>query len=130
MLFQRNKPPQDPKALGQWGEKQARVFLEKQGLACVECNFKCRSGEIDLIMTQSDKTLVFVEVKTRASERHHSVESAITLAKKKRMTRAARYYVGIHELAHRPLRFDVITISLSTPGDIRHYPNAWVPSFI
>lgn len=127
MPFQRNKPPKDPKALGQWGEKQARVFLEKQGLACVEKNFKCRSGEIDLIMTQPDKTLVFVEVKTRASEMHHPVESAITLAKKRRMTRAARYYVGIHDLSHRPLRFDVITISLSVPGEIRHYPNAWVP---
>ena len=127
MLFPWNKPPQDPKALGQWGEKQARVFLEKKGLACVECNFKCLSGEIDLIMTQSDKTLVFVEVKTRASESYDSAESAITFAKKQRMTRAARYYVGIHDLTHRPLRFDVITISLSTPGDIRHYPNAWVP---
>jgi putative endonuclease len=127
MLFPWNKPPQDPKALGQWGEKQARIFLEKKGFACVECNFKCLSGEIDLIMTQSDKTLVFVEVKTRASESYDSAESAITFAKKQRMTRAARYYMGIHDLTHRPLRFDVITISLSTPGDIRHYPNAWVP---
>ena len=128
MWFRRNKPPEDPKALGRWGEKQARAFLEKQGLACVECNFTCQSGEIDLIMTQSDKTLVFVEVKTRTSETHSSVESAITLAKKQRMTRAARYYAGIHRLTDRPLRFDVITISVSTPGDIRHYPNAWVPA--
>lgn len=127
MLFQRNKPPQDPKALGRWGEKQARVFLEKRGLACVENNFRCQSGEIDLIMAESDRTLVFVEVKTRTSESHHPVESAITLAKKQRMTRAARYYVGVHDLADRPLRFDVITISLSKPGDIRHYPNAWIP---
>jgi putative endonuclease len=127
MLFRRNKPPQDAKALGQWGEKQAQAFLEKQGLACVECNFHCRSGEIDLIMMDSDKTLVFVEVKTRASETHHSVESAITFPKKQRMTRAARYYVGIHSLSDRPLRFDVVTISVSTPCDIRHYPNAWVP---
>jgi putative endonuclease len=128
MWFRRNKPPQNPKALGRWGEKQARRFLEKQGMACVESNFTCKSGEIDLIMTKSDKTLVFVEVKTRTSEMHHDVESAITLAKKWRMTRAARYYVGIHGLTDRPLRFDVITILTDTPGDIRHYPNAWVPA--
>jgi len=127
MLFRRNKPPQDPKALGQWGETQAKGFLEKQGLALVERNFTCQSGEIDLIMTDSDQTLVFVEVKTRTSEVHHAVESAITHAKKQRMTRAACYYVGIHDLSGRPLRFDVITISVSRAGDIRHYPNAWTP---
>ncbi|MCF7973573.1 MAG: YraN family protein [Phycisphaerae bacterium] len=127
MWFRRNRPPRDPKALGRWGEKQAQAFLETQGLVCVERNFTCQSGEIDLIMTDSDKTLVFVEVKTRTSEDHHAVESAITFAKKRRMTRAAGFYVGIHDLAHRPLRFDVITISASVPGDLRHYPNAWVP---
>ncbi len=128
MWFRRSKPPEDPKALGRWGEEQARVFLEKQGLVCVDRNFTCQSGEIDLIMTQSDKSLVFVEVKTRTSEVHYPVESAITLAKKQRMTRAARYYVAIHRLTDRPLRFDVITLSVCTPGDIRHYPNAWVPA--
>ncbi len=128
MWFRRNKPPSDPKALGRWGETRARGFLEKLGYVYVECNFTCQSGEIDLIMLLPDKTLGFVEVKTRASEMHHSVESAITLAKKQRMTRAARYYVGIHGLTDRPLRFDVITISAGTPVDLRHYPNAWVPA--
>lgn len=127
MLFRRDKPPQDPKALGRWGEKQARMFLEKKGLACVDSNFMCQSGEIDLIMTESDKTMVFVEVKTRATESHHTVESAITFAKKQRMTRAAKYYVAIHDLADRPLRFDVITISLDRPDHVHYYPNAWVP---
>jgi putative endonuclease len=127
MWFRQDKPPQDPKALGLWGEKQAQAFLEKQGWVCLERNFICRSGEIDLIMTDSDRTLVFVEVKTRTSETHHVVESAITFAKKKRITRAAGYYVSIHDLGDRPLRFDVITISVNTPGDIRHYPKAWVP---
>lgn len=127
MWFKINKPPKDPKALGQWGEALARRFLEKQGMSCIEENYACKSGEIDLIMGMPDKTLVFVEVKTRSSEAYDKIESSITYAKKKCITRAARYYVGIHDLTDRPLRFDVIVIHAPQPDQIRHYLNAWVP---
>lgn len=92
-------------------------------------NFLCKTGEIDLIMVDTDGTLVFVEVKTRASEDFAPSESAVTSAKKTRMLRAARYFLASHKIDDRPYRFDVVTIVLAEkgPAEIRHYENAFVP---
>ena len=61
---------------------QAEKFLRKKGFKILTRNFNCRTGEIDLIMTDSDGTTVFVEVKTRADEVFADAESAITEVKK------------------------------------------------
>ena len=92
-------------------------------------NFSCKTGEIDLIMVDTDGTLVFVEVKTRANESFGPSESAITAAKKNRMHRAARYFLATHDIENRPFRFDVMTIVLGEKGrpQIRHYENVFVP---
>ena len=82
-----------------------------------------------MIMVDSDGTIVFVEVKTRADESFSSSESAVTSAKKTRMLRAARYFISTHNIEDRPFRFDVVTIVLGQKGrpEIRHYENAFVP---
>ena len=129
MLANRRKLLADTKRLGRWGEKRCERFLRRKGLKTLSRNFSCKSGEIDLIMVDSDGTVAFVEVKTRASEHFGPSESAITSAKKTRMLRAARYFLATHEIDDRPLRFDVVTIVLGEKGrpQIRHYENAFVP---
>ena len=117
------------KSLGRWGEKRCEKFLKRKGLKTLTRNFSCKTGEIDLIMVDIDRTLVFVEVKTRANEDFSSSESAVTTVKKTRILRAARYFLATNEIEDRPCRFDVVTIVLGEkgPGQIRHYENAFVP---
>lgn len=115
--------------LGQWGEKRCERFLKRKGLKVLARNVLCRTGEIDLVMADTDGTLVFIEVKTRANEDFSPSESAVTSAKRTRMLRAARYFLATHHIEDRPFRFDVVTIVLGQkrPAQIRHYENAFVP---
>jgi putative endonuclease len=119
----------DRKLLGRWGEKRCEKFLKRKGLKTLTRNFSCKTGEIDLVMVDKDRTLVFVEVKTRASEDFSPSESAITPAKKARMLRTARHFLATNNIENRPFRFDVVTIVLGEKGpeEIRHYENAFTP---
>lgn len=129
MLLKKRKLLADPKLLGQWGEKRCEKFLKSKGFKTLTRNFSCKTGEIDLIMTDIDGSIVFVEVKARANEDFGPAESVITPAKKARLFRAARYFLATHNIEDRPYRFDVVTIVLGQtgPAQIRHYENAFVP---
>ena len=129
MLLHIRKLLADRKLLGQWGEKRCEKFLKRKGLKKLTRNFSCKTGEIDLVMVDTDRTIVFVEVKTRADESFAPAESVITPAKKNKMYRTARYFLTIHEIENRPFRFDVVTIVLAPtgPAQIKHYENAFVP---
>jgi putative endonuclease len=129
MLLHRRKLLTDRKLLGQWGEKRCEKFLKRKGLKKLARNFSCKTGEIDLVMVDTDRTIVFVEVKTRANESFGPPESSITPAKKARLLRTARYFLTIHKIEDRPFRFDVVTIVLAptSPAQIKHYKNAFVP---
>ena len=129
MVLNKRKLLADRKLLGRWGEKHCRGFLKRKGLKTLTRNFSCKTGEIDLIMIDTDRTIVFIEVKTRADETFNSVESSITAPKKARLVRTARYFLATHNIDDRPLRFDIVTIVLGQKGrpQIRHYQNAFVP---
>jgi putative endonuclease len=129
VLWNKRRLLVDKKLLGRWGEKRCEKFLKHKGLKTLARNFRCKTGEIDLVMVDADGTLVFVEVKTRANEDFSPSESAITSAKKTRMLRAARYFLSTNHIEDRPFRFDVVTIVLAEkgPAQIRHYENAFVP---
>jgi len=126
-LFKKKSAPPDRAARGKWGEKHCLSYLKKKGFKFLDHNFRCRQGEIDLIMADSDGTVVFVEVKTRENEDFTDTEDVITFAKKSRMKKAARLFLAKHKIEDRPLRFDVVTIVLNRPGPdrIKHYPNAF-----
>ena len=128
-LLNKRKLLADRKLLGRWGEKRCEKFLKRKGLKKLARNFSCKTGEIDLVMVDTDRAIVFVEVKTRADESFAPAESVITPAKKNKMYRAARYFLTIHKIEDRPFRFDVVTIVLSQtgPAQIKHYKNAFVP---
>jgi putative endonuclease len=129
MVLNRHKLLADRKLLGQWGEKHCHGLLKRKGLKTLTRNFSCKTGEIDLIMVDTDSTIVFIEVRTRADETFGSVESSITAPKKARLIRTARYFLATHNIDDRPLRFDIVTIVLGSKGppQIRHYQNAFVP---
>ena len=128
-LLNKGKLLSDRRRLGQWGEKRCERYLKKKGFKRLARNFSCKSGEIDLVMVDSNGAVVFIEVKTRADESLTPTETVVTLAKKDRLNRAARYFLASHNIENRPFRFDVVTIVLGQkgPAQIRHYENAFVP---
>jgi len=129
ILLNKRKLFADRKLLGRWGEKRCEKFLKRQGLKKLTNNFSCKTGEIDLVMVDTDSSIVFVEVRTKADESFSSAEASITSAKKDKLFRTARYFLARHKIENRPFRFDVVTIVLGRTGrpQVRHYENAFIP---
>ena len=115
--------------LGQWGEKRCEKFLERKGLRKLAHRFACKAGEIDLVMADTDGTIVFVEVKTRANEDFTPAELVVTNTKRKRLISASRYFIETYNIHDRPFRFDVVTVVLNKTKheQIKHCHNAFVP---
>lgn len=93
---------------GRWGEELAAKFLRKKHYRLVETNFRCRMGEIDLIV-ENRHFLVFVEVKLRKSSRFAEAMEFVDLRKQERLKTTAMLYLSQHE-TEKPCRFDVIEI--------------------
>lgn len=100
-------------ASGRRGEDLAHRFLQKQGFVVVARNYRARSGagELDLVGWDGD-TLVFVEVKTRASEEFGSPDRAVGEDKRDRLMRAAREYARRAGADWRRVRFDIVNVVL------------------
>ena len=97
--------------IGKAAEQQALSYLAQQGLELLQCNYRCRRGEIDLIM-QHQNTLVFVEVRKRGSRHFGSAQESVTAQKQQRLLYAAQHYLACHaNTANQPCRFDVIAIN-------------------
>ncbi len=94
--------------LGQQGEDRALAYLQQQGLHLLERNFRCKVGELDLIM-QHGALLVFVEVRQRACHRYGGAAASVTPAKQRRLLRAAQYFL-LRYAALPPCRFDLLAI--------------------
>jgi len=118
MLLRRRKLLSDRESLGRWGEKRCEKFLKNKGLKTLTRNFTCKTGEIDLVMVDSDRTIVFVEVKTRADETFGPPEQSVTYSKKDKLLRTARYFLATHEIEDRPYRLDVVAIVLGPRGSV------------
>ena len=128
LIFNRSKLIADTELLGRWGERRCEKFLRKKGLKTLTRNYACKAGEIDLIMVDSDRSIVFVEVKTRMDEEFAPTESVITKPKMDKLTHTARYFLSANEIENRPYRFDIVTITLGKRGpvEVRHYRNAFL----
>lgn len=93
---------------GQQGEDQALAFLQQQGLVLIERNFRCRGGELDLVMRERE-TLVFVEVRKRRSRDFGGAAASVTATKQSRLMLAAQIFLQRYAPLP-PCRFDVIAI--------------------
>ncbi|RLC57184.1 MAG: YraN family protein [Chloroflexi bacterium] len=106
-------------------EGLARQYLSARGLKLMESNYRCRFGEIDLIMRDS-QTLCFIEVRFRNSLDFGGASASITPAKQRRIIKAALFYLS----AHRPglnqaLRFDALLIQQLDKGKLDYN---WIQS--
>ena len=109
---------------GGTAERQARQYLETRGLTHLSSNYRCRLGELDLIM-RDDEELVIVEIRyRRRTDFMHPVES-ITAAKQRRVARAAQYFLRRHpQYQDRPVRFDVVCVT----GPLSRSRLEWIPA--
>jgi putative endonuclease len=103
------------------GEALACRHLERSGFVILARNYRCRSGEVDVVARDGADT-VFVEVKERHGASHGEGHEAVTFAKRRRIVRAARLYAASRGLSESPIRFDVISIDWGSGAEprIRH----------
>lgn len=92
---------------GQDAEDRALAFLQRHGLKLVERNWRCRGGELDLVMREAD-TWVFVEVRHRASRVFGGAAASITPAKCRRLRLAAELYLQSKGLSQARCRVDAV----------------------
>jgi putative endonuclease len=106
-----SRKPDVEKTSGEHAEARAEVFLVQQGLVKRAKNYRCKLGEIDLIMQHTD-TLVFVEVRLRTHQAFASAAESVTIRKQQKIIKAAQYYLQEHQLTDKAnCRFDVIAFS-------------------
>lgn len=97
---------------GKQGEIIAVDFLKKNKYKIIEQNFRSRWGEIDII-GYNEKTICFIEVKTRTNTEFGRPEESVTRAKQLQIIRTARYFIKRKKIPDNiPCRFDVISIIL------------------
>jgi len=101
-------------AQGAVAEDLVLGYLQGQGLTLVTRNFRCRVGELDLIMRDGEY-LVFVEVRSRRSIRYGAPAESVTRTKQQKLLRAAAFYLQRQNL-DLPCRFDVVAV-LQSGGD-------------
>ncbi|HEY5155250.1 MAG TPA: YraN family protein [Acidimicrobiales bacterium] len=96
-------------ALGAQGEAQAAAWYEANGYEVVARNWRCKDGEIDLILRRA-RTIVFCEVKTRTTDAFGSPAEAVTRAKRERLRHLAATWLDDAPLRPSGIRFDVAAI--------------------
>ena len=109
-------------AAGAQAEALALAHLEAQGLALVARNYRCRAGEIDLIMREGD-TLVFVEVRLRGKGAFASAAESVDTRKQQRVATAARHFLAGRP--ETPCRFDCVLLDRAEKSAISWVKNAF-----
>lgn len=115
--------PTEKRKFGDEGEEIAAKFLEKKGYTIVEKNFLVRQGEIDIIAISPEKTLVFVEVKTRRNTTFGTPLESISFQKSQKIIAAVERYLQKHPEYENEIRIDAIGILFPGP-EIEHIENA------
>lgn len=114
--------------LGVLGEQYALEHLHKQGYRIAGQNWRCRTGELDLIAWDGD-LLVFVEVRTRSSTlRFGTPAESVDYRKCAQVMETAQVYVHTHRLQTYQIRFDVISVMTDKAGALLvldHIKNAF-----
>jgi putative endonuclease len=112
--------------VGHRAEHYARSFLEHQGLTTVATNYRCRVGELDLVM-ESDEELVIIEVRYRARPDPVDPELTVTARKRQRLLRAAAHFLQHHpQFRDYGVRLDVLAVSgPETALQVRWFRNAF-----
>ena len=103
------------------GERVAEDYLTDKGYRVIERSYRCKIGQIDLVMRDGD-TIVFVEVKNRSSSVFGRPEEAVDGRKQRKLMRLAEAFLLYRRITDVPVRFDVVAI---LDGKIEHIPDAF-----
>ena len=112
---------------GDAAEALARQHLEQQGLRLLAQNWRCRLGELDLVMLDAD-TVVFVEVRYRRYSAWGGAAESVDARKREKLSRAAQHFLQQESRwAKYPCRFDVIAINADSqaPAQLDWIQNAF-----
>lgn len=109
------------RSLGARGEDLAAKWYEAHGYEVLDRNWRCRTGEIDLVLRRG-VTVVVCEVKTRTTLAYGSPAEAVTVAKRARLRRLAARWLAAHRLLGATVRFDVAAVLGS---EVEVVPGAW-----
>jgi len=101
--------PDERQLLGAAGERVAEKFLRRQRYTIVARNYRCPTGEVDLVALDRS-TVVFIEVKTRTQPGFGSPLEAVGPRKQRQIQRAAQHYLTTNRLHDRDARFDVVGV--------------------
>jgi putative endonuclease len=105
------------RAEGTRAEVFAATFLEQQRLTILLRNYRCRMGELDLVASSPDGTLVIAEVRMRSSDSHGGAAASVDGRKQQRILRASRHLITNHpRLARCAIRFDVLDLRPEAGG--------------
>ncbi len=107
----------DRQRTGREGEDLAGRYLEKEGCRVVARNYRCRLGELDLVVEGPDG-VIFVEVRTKRQPCLVRPEETITRPKALRLARLAEWYLAATGQEERPWRVDLMAVELSAEGKL------------
>jgi putative endonuclease len=123
-----NKQLLTRKQLGSIGEGFAFEYVQQLEYRIVERNWRCRTGEIDLI-AQYDELLIFIEVRTRSGGYSFgTAEESVNTRKQHKIRETAKYYLLRYQMQNVQVRFDVISIQATKEGSlvsVNHLLNAF-----
>jgi putative endonuclease len=107
------------KTIGLLGEELALQHLKSHGLKIIVRNYRCKMGEIDLVMLDGS-TLVLVEVRCRSSRDYGGAAASVDWSKQRRLVRASEHLLMKRaELRRYPARFDVVAITTGGGPDAK-----------
>lgn len=112
--------------LGKAGEVAAKKYLEQKGFVLTEANYRFDRAETDLIMkNDKNKIILFIEVKTKASNRFSEPEDSVTHTKAKQMLKSAEGFLSENEQYEEyEKRFDVVSLIYQRGKfEIKHFEN-------
>lgn len=98
---------------GDLGESIAEIYLSSTGYNILEKNFRCRTGEIDLI-GKDGEFLCFIEVKARESKKYGLPCESVNYRKRNKIYNTAKLYIAKNRLYNYSFRFDIVEIMLNT----------------
>ena len=115
---------QESRLLGRWGESLAAEELRRQGCEILAAGWRCRFGEIDLIV-RDGRYLCFVEVKLRRSDAYGRAGEFVDRRKQEKLRTSAQLYLAEHFTALQP-RFDVVEVFAPQGLDTRAPSINWL----
>ncbi|MBI2915793.1 MAG: YraN family protein [Elusimicrobia bacterium] len=116
------KAPQLSPRIGSQAEDVVLQHLQNEGWKLIRKNYRCKLGEIDLILQDDKDVIVFVEVKYRSGLSHGMAQSTVHYGKQNHLIQTALAFIKEYNLFQNDFRFDVVTL---TPDGIERIENAF-----